>query len=78
MDKKELQRKVQAVEHQVTRLRRDNELMAAKLEGIEMAFALVKAKPPEPRGVGMEEDSVWALRCFSEGITEELPCVSKN
>lgn len=46
---------------EIRRLRRENALMAAKLEGIEIAAMMVSARPPERQGEVMGEDIAYRI-----------------
>ncbi len=49
-------------------LRRENEVMRAKLDGFDLAVQLLYATPPQKHGIGMSEDMAWRLEREAEQI----------
>lgn len=46
---------------EINSLRRHNELLAARVETVELLASFLHARPPEQRGVAMGEDVAWKM-----------------
>lgn len=71
---KETQRLLQQVICEVNQLRHDNEIMAAKIDGFEMAVRLANMQPLIGEGVGVSEDIVSRIE---KHIAESAAAASK-
>lgn len=65
---RELENLLLQSKHEITNLRKENEVMRARLEGIDIAMQLLYAAPPTKGGVGMGEDLAWKIDKY---ITEK-------
>ena len=46
---------------EIQSLRRQNEILAAKVETVELLATFLHARPAEHRGIGMSEDVAWKM-----------------
>jgi hypothetical protein len=56
---------------EIRSLRRSNELMRARLQGIDDALQLMNATPPTRHGEGAAPDIAWALDRHVEQLEEQ-------
>jgi hypothetical protein len=45
----------------IKQLRRENEIMRARWEGVDIAMQLLYATPPTPKSIGISEDIAWKI-----------------
>lgn len=46
---------------EIRTLRKENEIMRARWEGVDIAMQLLYATPPNKAGIGMGEDIAWRI-----------------
>ena len=56
---------------EIRSLRRQNEILAAKVETVELMAVFLHARPPEHRGIGMSEDVAWKMTREADKLAQE-------
>lgn len=56
---------------EIRTLRRENDIMRARWEGVDIAMQLLYATPPQSKGVTMGEDIAWKIDQILNADTEK-------
>lgn len=57
---------------ELRQLRKERDLLAARVETLDLLAAFLFAKPPQQSGVGMGEDVAWAIDRELERLKESV------